>query len=266
MRLQCIASGSSGNSIYVGDEATHLLVDCGISKKRIVEGLDSLGINLSYLHGILITHEHSDHIAGLKTILKACPTNVYATKGTLKELSRKGYLENLPEEYLHPIERDSFFTVGDLRVRAVTVSHDAAEPCAYTFEDPEKKKVGIITDLGTFDERIVEAYRNVNAILVEANHDVRMLEVGPYPYMLKQRILGNRGHMSNDTCAKFLNQILHANLKEILLGHLSKENNLEEIAYETVRLGIEFGDRGFEPSQFRIRVASRDCLSPLVEV
>ena len=130
----------------------------------------------------------------------------------------------------------------------------------------EKKKVGILTDLGNFNDYIVECMSNLDAVLLEANHDVNMLQVGPYPYYLKQRILGDRGHLSNENCGRLLSRILHDDMKGILLGHLSQENNLPELAYETVRVEITLGDNPYKADDFRMQIANRSEVTPAIEV
>ena len=145
------------------------------------------------------------------------------------------------------------------------ISHAAAQPAAYRFRH-DKKWVGIITDLGVYNEYTVECMRGMDVILLEANHDVRMLESGPYPYYLKRRILGERGHLSNELSGRFLSRILHDQLKAVILGHLSKENNLAELAYETVRLEITMADNEFKGNDFPIMVAKRDEVSGVVEI
>ena len=266
MRLLTIASGSSGNAIYIGNATTHLLIDCGISKKRITQGLDMLDINLSYLDGVLITHEHSDHIGGLKVLLNACPIPVYATAKTLEVLREKGILDSLDSEYIRPIERDSSFRIGDLKVHATSVSHDAVDPVAYTVTDPEGIRMGVLTDLGVYDEKILDSYGNVSALVLESNHDVKMLEVGPYPYPLKQRILGPKGHLSNDTSVELLKKLYHPGMKAVLLGHLSFENNYEDLAYETVRLNLTntFGGAIFK--EMYLGIAPRSEPGRIIEV
>ena len=144
------------------------------------------------------------------------------------------------------------------------ISHDAKEPVAYRVYN-EGKKVGVITDLGTYDDYTLGCLQGMDVILAEANHDIRMLEVGPYPYPLKKRILGNKGHLSNDNCGRMLSQLLNDNIKHLFLGHLSQENNLPELAYETVRLEIEASDTPYGGNDFPITVARRDRPTQAIE-
>ncbi len=265
MRLCSIASGSSGNCIYVGSEATHLLVDVGISGKRTIAGLNELGLTGADIDGILITHEHSDHIAGLGVLCRKYDIPVYATKGTIQAILDNCGRKAPDISLFHAIEADKKVTIKDMTVSPMRISHDAAEPVAYRI-GYEGKKVAVCTDLGKFNDYTVECLKGMDALLLEANHDVNMLQVGPYPYYLKQRILGDRGHLSNENTGRLLNGILHDGLKAIMLGHLSKENNMPELAYEAVRMEITMGNCSYKAEDFSISVANRSELSPVIMV
>ncbi len=265
MRLVSIASGSSGNCIYVGSENTHILVDAGISNKRIEQGLNEIGIKGGELDGIVITHEHSDHTKGLGVLARKHGVPIYSTKETLDEIRNMKYLGEYPDELLKPIHPDVDFMIGDMEVKPFRIDHDAANPVAYRIQC-ERKSVAVATDMGHFDQYIIDHLQGLDAILLESNHDVNMLETGPYPYYLKRRILGDHGHLSNENAGRLLNYILHDHLKRILLGHLSKENNYEELAYETVKLEIEQGDHGYHSADFSIAVAKRDLMSEIITI
>lgn len=265
MRLCSIASGSSGNCIYVGSSDTHLLVDTGISKKRIEEGLLELGIQGEELSGILITHEHADHIQGLGVLSRRYAIPIYATKGTLEGIKSCQKLGKMPDDLYREVVSDEFFTIGDLRIKPFAISHDANEPTGFRIEKDEKA-VAIATDLGVYNDYIVDNLKNLNAIVLEANHDVHMVEVGPYPYHLKRRVLGPRGHLSNELSGRLLCNILHDELKYIMLGHLSKENNYVELAYETVKLEVTMGDTPFKGEDIPLMVAERDCISNILSI
>ena len=215
MRLCSIASGSSGNCIYVGSDNTHLLVDVGISGKKVEQGLNSLELTGKDIDGILITHEHSDHIKGLGVIARKHQIPVYATEGTVEALSHMN-LGKMPEGIFREIHEDEPFEINDLTVNPFTIPHDAAQPVGYRVECGEHS-VGIATDLGKYNEYIVGNLQNLDALLLEANHDIRMLQVGKYPYYLKQRILGDRGHLSNENAGRLLCRLLHDNMKGIFL-------------------------------------------------
>ncbi len=264
MRLASLSSGSSGNSIYVGSDTTHILVDTGCSKKRIEEGLSKLDLGLSDIDAIFVTHEHSDHIAGLKTILKKYDIPVFATKGTITGIRESDKKQEMTSAEFNEIRADEKLTVKDLTINPMTIMHDALEPVGYRISCG-KSRLGIATDLGCYDDYTVDCLRGMDAVLIEANHDVRMLQAGPYPYYLKKRILGERGHLSNEKSGELLCKILHDNLKGILLGHLSKENNLPELAYETVRIEIEMGNNPYHGGDFPIMVAKRNELSQVLE-
>jgi len=265
MRLCSIASGSSGNCIYVGSETTHLLVDVGISGKRTEEGLNSLDVSPKDLDGILITHEHADHIAGIGVMARKYGVPIYATTGTIKAIRSSSSVGKIDEDLFVEVQSDNKFTIKDIMVNPMKISHDAAQPVAYRF-GYGNQKAAICTDLGVFNEYTVDALRGMDALLIEANHDVNMLQVGPYPYYLKQRILGDRGHLSNENSGKLLSRILHDNLKTIILGHLSKENNLPELAYEAVRMEITYGDNPYKAEDFEIQVAKRSEVSPVIQL
>lgn len=265
MRLCSIASGSSGNCIYVGSQNTHLLVDTGISKKKIEEGLHNLEITGQDVTGILITHEHSDHIQGLGVFSRKYEVPIYATKGTIQGILSSKSIGKLPEGLLREVQIDQGISIGDLEVLPFAISHDANEPSGYRIANHEKS-VGIATDLGIYDSYTVERLQKLDAVVLEANHDVHMVEVGPYPYHLKQRVLGNRGHLSNELSGRLLCDILHDKLKYILLGHLSKENNYEKLAYETVKLEVTLGDNPYKGEELPLMVAKRDAVSDILYI
>ena len=265
MRMCSIASGSSGNCIYIGSGEHHILIDAGISGKRVEAGLKSLKISGGDLDGILITHEHSDHIRGLGVLARKYEIPIYATPGTAAAIREMENLGRLDEELFVEIQLNAPFFIGDLEIFPFPVSHDAAEPAAYRVACG-KKAMAVATDLGIYTEEIVDRLRGLDVLLLEANHDIHMLEVGGYPYYLKQRIAGDRGHLSNETAGKLLCQVLHDGMKAIVLGHLSKENNYAELARETVKLEIQLGDTPYQPGDFPITVASRDEISPCIEI
>ena len=263
MRLCSIASGSSGNCIYVGSEEAHVLVDVGISGKSIEKGLNSLDLTGKDVDGILITHEHSDHIKGLGVISRKYGIPIYTTGGTADAMLRMKSLGKMPEGLIHEIREDEPFGIKDLTVNPFTIPHDAAQPVGYRLECGEHS-VGIATDLGKYNDYIVKNLENLDAVLLEANHDIHMLEVGPYPYPLKRRVMGDKGHLSNELSGKLLCDILHDDLQYVVLGHLSKENNYEELAYETVKLEISIGDNPYKGDDIPMMVAKRDQVSDII--
>ncbi len=264
MRFTSIASGSSGNCTYIGSDNTHILIDAGISKKRIEEGLKSLDLCLNDIDAIFVTHEHSDHISALHTILKKYDIPIYATGGTIEGIRMSDKKNEMVDSRFIQVVADQEILMGDMKINPMTISHDALEPCGYRVFIGDKK-IGVATDLGCYTDYTVECLTGCDALLLEANHDVRMLQTGPYPYQLKSRILGDRGHLSNEKSGELLCKLLNDKIKGIFLGHLSKENNMPELAYETVRVEIEMGDNPFHGNDFPIMVADRSAISPVIE-
>ncbi len=264
MRVMTIASGSSGNCIYVGDDDTHVLIDTGISRKKVEEGLRRLDLSLNDINAILVTHEHSDHISGLGVVERKCEIPLYATWGTIQGIKNTN-LGRMPDGIYNTVECDICFSIGSLKIKPIATSHDALCPCGYRVESQDKV-FGLVTDLGVYDDYIVDSFAGVNCIVIEANHDIRMLETGPYPYLLKQRILGDRGHLSNESAGHLIDRLLGNQMQEILLGHLSKENNYPDLAYETVRTEIDLSESCYHSKDFKISVAGRDEPSHIIEL
>lgn len=263
MKLCSIASGSSGNCICVGSEHTTLLIDVGISGKRIEAGLNEIDMTTKDVDGILITHEHSDHIKGLGVLARKYGIPIYTTKGTKNAILDTASVGKIDESLFQEIDADQRLQIGDLQVDPFSVYHDAAQPVGYRVAH-EGHSVAVATDMGHYDDYIVEHLQNLDVLLLESNHDVNMLQVGSYPYYLKRRILGERGHLSNESAGQLLCKVLHDKIKTILLGHLSRENNYEALAYETVCSEITMGDNPYKSSDFRISVAHRDRPSGLI--
>ncbi len=265
MRMCSLASGSSGNCIYIGSDTTHILVDIGISGKKCDAGLSSLDLKGSDISGVLITHEHSDHIKGLGVFARKYGIPIYATKGTINAIKNDRTVGVIDDGLFEEIKKDKSFSIGDIKCNAMRVSHDAADPVAYRF-GRGGKKLAVCTDLGCYDDYTIESLKGMDALLIEANHDIRMLQMGPYPYMLKQRIMSDRGHLSNENSGKLLCEILNDHVNDIILGHLSKENNYPELAFEAVRMEITVGDNPYKANDFRINVAKRDEPSEVIYV
>ena len=272
MRLLSFASGSSGNAIYVGEGSTNILIDAGISAKRIREGLSSIGLTFKDLNAVLITHEHSDHIKGLQVLAKQSKLPIYATEGTIGAIMSRSRGKEIDHVLFRRCRRDISFEIGSLSCLPIGTSHDAAEPVAYRFfrsgslSPADDTSIAIMTDLGVYDDYILKSLSGVNGLLLESNHDVRVLEAGPYPYPLKRRILGKFGHLSNEGCGELLSALMEGKqggkLSRVLLGHLSRENNYPELAYQTVR---QIADRAAEIGKrppLQIGIAARDHASP----
>lgn len=265
MRMMSIASGSSGNCIYVGSEHTHLLIDAGISRKRVQEGLAQIGLTGDDITAVLVTHEHVDHIGGLGVFLRKYPVPVYTAEETIRQICAYKKIGKLPENCFHSIKAGECFEIGDIRIESLPISHDAANPLAYRM-DCEVSSAAVVTDLGYYDDYLIDHLQGVNALLLEANHDLRMLEAGPYPYYLKRRIAGDYGHLSNEASGQFLDELLHEKLKKVLLGHISMENNLAALALETVRSEITCSSSSWCADEFSIEPAKRDQVSEIIYI
>ena len=265
MKLCSIASGSGGNCIYVGGENTHLIIDVGISKKKVEEGLATIGVSGEEIDAMLITHEHSDHIGGVGVMCRGYHIPIYATKGTIRGIQEYKNLGKMPDNIYHEIIIDEIFHIGEVTIEAFRISHDAYEPTGYRISDGNKS-LAIATDMGEYDEYTIKKLCKLNAIFLEANHDIHMLEVGNYPYPLKQRVMGNLGHLSNELSGRLLCDILHDGLKYVVLGHLSKENNFELLAYETVKLEVNMSNIPYDCSMFELSVAKQDTVSEVIEI
>ena len=227
--------------------------------------MNKMGYTTKDMDGILITHEHSDHVSGLGVVARKYGLPIYATKGTIAAIRRIKSLGTINDGLFHPITAGEPFTIGGITVDPVHISHDAADPVAFRIACG-KKKMAVATDLGVYTDYTIEHLKGLDVLLLEANHDIHMLQVGAYPYPLKQRISGELGHLSNETAGKLLCQVLHDDLKAVMLGHLSKENNYAELAYETVKLEIALGDTPYKPGDFPLSVAGREEASACIAV
>lgn len=235
LELCTLASGSSGNSLLVTDGRTHVLVDAGISCRRICTGLKELGVEPTELAGVLITHEHSDHISGLTTLTKQLRLPVYASPGTGRQLC---YRIAFLEELLRPVAPGEGFSVGGLAIESFPTSHDAAESVGYALS-AGGRKAAVVTDLGYVTGAVLRVIRGADLLVAEANHDVEWVQSGPYPYHLKARILGDRGHLSNEAGAELAWTAVEGGARTVVLAHLSHENNTPARAHEVVRGVLE---------------------------
>ena len=227
MIVSVLASGSKGNAIFVEMDGARVLIDAGIGVRRVGRALSSLSASLDSLDAIFITHEHSDHVAGLRTLLRHTDAPVYTRPGTLRAITESG--GDLPAERLFAIH--DAVDIGPLRVSAFGIPHDAADPVGY--EITGSRKCTVATDLGFVTDEVRSAMEGSDVLVFEANHDLAMLRKGPYPWPLKQRILGNRGHLANDEAGRALAR-LRTRPQKIILAHLSETNNRPAIAEETV--------------------------------
>lgn len=225
-RIYPIASGSSGNCTYVADKNDGILIDAGISAKAITEGLALAGVDPSHIGGIFITHEHSDHIAGLRVFANKFGLPIYASKMTAEAIAAAGAAET---DRITVI--DSALSIGSLSVERFDTSHDCPGSSGYRIEFADGRSCAVCTDLGYVSDTVRNALTGCKAVLFESNHDVSLLQKGPYPEMLKKRILGDKGHLSNNACAVELPGLVENGTTHIILGHLSRENNRPEIAH-----------------------------------
>ena len=254
-KFYTLSSGSSGNSAFIKYNNTKILIDCGISAKRIKEGLDA--IDESEVDAILITHEHSDHISGLRVFTKSCCAPVYATAPTWEQLSSVS--DNIPVFNRQIAIPGKSFYIGDIDITPILTSHDSALSVGYVF-NCGGTKYALATDNGRLTGEFAEYLKGCDTVLIEANYDENMLENGPYPYPLKKRIASHMGHMSNDQAAKLACALSRSGTKRIVLGHLSKENNTPLTAYNTVREALLS-----ENLSVSLRVAERYELTNLLE-
>ncbi len=240
MRLVTFASGSSGNCALVQNGDTSVLIDAGISMKRIRAGLRRQGLDFDNVDAILITHEHADHVCGLRMIARHHAVPVYATRTVANRL--RGMAPEI-EDSLTIVGKNEPFSIKDLTITAFSTSHDTDESVGYVLEG--EGRLGFCTDTGCVTEEMLSALRGCTAALIEANHDVDMLRMGRYPVPLKRRILSDRGHLSNDAGGALACELCRAGADSIVLGHLSRENNTPRRACDTVRTALDSAGFGF---------------------
>ena len=221
-----LVSGSSGNATLVSDGNTKLLVDCGMSQKKLCAALSLIGISPEELDGLLITHEHSDHIKGAGIVSKKYNLPVFATLKT-HEAMEAGFIADKNIRYITP---DIDFEIGTIGITPFSIPHDAANPVGYNFFFGDKK-LSLATDIGKMNDYVFEHLKGSLAVLLESNHDIDMLKKGRYPAFLKNRILGEFGHLSNDDAAKTVLSLAQSGTSYVMLGHLSNENNTPTLAY-----------------------------------
>ena len=229
MRICTLASSSSGNCTLVSYKDTNILIDAGISMRRITKSLAAFGLTPEDVSGILVTHEHSDHIGGIGMMVKHHKTPVLASKVVCREICKA-----VPgvEDVLSGFEAGDGFMVGDIPVKSFLTMHDTPESVGYRFDGDAT--VLFATDLGSITREILDEAKHVDMAIIEANHDVELLKNGAYPYFLKKRILSEHGHLSNDDSGSFAKILLESGVRRIVLAHLSRENNTPRLALETV--------------------------------
>lgn len=261
LKVATLASGSSGNCAVVSDGRVHILIDAGISARRILTGLRELGIEGRDIAAVLITHEHSDHISGLPVLCRQLNTELYATEPTARQIC---YRTAGLEERFRVFDPEERFALGDLVVGSFATSHDCACPVGYTVTDG-KRKLALCTDTGVVTRRMLEGVRGAHTLIGEFNYDPDMLRAGSYPASLKERILGKLGHLSNETGGKLAGWSVEQGTERVVMAHLSKENNLPSVARQAAcreleRIGARVG------TDVELSAAPRDTGSGWMEV
>tara|TARA_R110002110_G_scaffold415561_2_gene650983 strand:- start:216301 stop:217092 length:792 start_codon:yes stop_codon:yes gene_type:complete len=236
MRFASLGSGSKGNATLVQAGDTLILVDCGFSARETTRRMERLGQHPDQLDAILVTHEHSDHCSGVASLSRKHDIPVYLTHGT----HSTGRCDGSPD--LRCFNCEDVFDIGDIAIKAVAVPHDAVEPCQYRLEW-QGQRLGILTDLGSITPHVVENYRQCHSLVLEFNHDLPMLMGGRYPAQLKRRVGGDWGHLNNDQAVNLLEQIDAANLHQLVVAHISEQNNCRSKAEQVLQTALFAMDR-----------------------
>lgn len=232
LKFCSLYSGSTGNSLFVQTDNTKILIDAGVSGKKIVDALESKEIDIKDIDAILVTHEHMDHIKSINVLSNKYNIPVYATLKTWGQLDKKNVKIGIQNKKTFNISEK--FSVKDLTVKPFKTPHDAIDSCGFSFENLDKKKITVATDLGHVDSEIYLELKGSNFVLLEANYELELLKIGKYPDFLKQRISGDFGHLSNVDTGNIIANLIRDGLSNVMLGHLSKENNFPELAKQTV--------------------------------
>ncbi|MBN2373919.1 MBL fold metallo-hydrolase [bacterium] len=250
-----MGSGSSGNATFVSSGGTNVLIDAGFSCREIFKRLEEIGATPSGLDAVIITHEHSDHIKGLDVLMKRFGIHLYLTQGTWKAMEKD---MNRYSGQVYTFSAGQSFEINDIGFDSFPVLHDAAEPVGFCLHN-NGSKLGIATDLGKVTHLVRESLKGSRCLILESNHDPGMLNRGPYPWWLKQRIRGRFGHLSNDDSANLLTDLLHTDLRHVVLAHISQTNNQREMAhinalkviqkqeYRHIDIQVAFQDRTLKP-------------------
>lgn len=254
-------SGSSGNSLFIESKNTKILVDAGVSSKKIEQALNDININPANLDGILVTHEHSDHVQGLGTFAKKFDLPVFVNQETLDAMPKQR--DKISDKNIKKFKVNEHFCIGDLDINPFSIPHDAANPCGFNiFKD--NKKISIATDIGHMNKYILKQLEESLFIMLEANYDPEVLKCSSYPFKLKSRISGPTGHLPNEMAGKTISYLLKSGLKTAMLGHLSKESNFPELAYKTVI--DELISNNYNEDSLILFVAKRDVHSKLLSI
>lgn len=260
IKVCSLFSGSSGNCVFISSGETSILVDAGVSGKRVEEALDQIGESIKSISAIVITHEHNDHISGAGILARRHKIPIYANQRTWDAM--RPFLGKIQPDYIRVTEVCRRFCIGDIDILPFPIPHDAACPVGYNFFIDDKK-VTIATDIGHVTDELMGWLEKSYIILLESNHDIEMLKTGRYPWPLKQRIMGDLGHLCNENTGKVVAHLVENGTKFVLLGHLSKENNYPELAYQTVCNAL--AERKIYPDKdVFLDVAYRDRASKMI--
>lgn len=232
IRYSVLASGSTGNATFIQTDTTNILVDAGLSGKQIEALMNEIGLSANCLDAIFITHEHQDHIKGAGVLSRRYNIPIFSNKNTW--IGMENTIGDIESNNYECFSTGEQIQIGDMQIQSFAISHDSNEPTGYCINCGETK-LSLATDMGYVNEKIKKYLIDSDAIILEANHDVNMLRIGSYPWHLKQRILSDNGHLSNESAGELLAEIITANTKCVHLAHLSQENNLPALAYMTVK-------------------------------
>ena len=259
-RFCSLFSGSSGNSLFVETDTTKILIDCGESAKKITTALSDININIEQINSILITHEHIDHIKSLGTLSRKYNIPIYTNIETLNAMPEQ--IKNIKDENINLFDFSEDFHIGDLKIHPFSIPHDAANPCGFSIFH-NNKKISIATDIGHITPEIMSNLEKSTFLLLESNYDTNVLKCSSYPYHLKERISGPKGHLSNTVAGQTISHLINTGLKSVMLGHLSKENNFPELAYKTVMEEIIFNNNS---QNINLSVATRFNPTPFIDI
>mgnify|MGYP000897819447 CR=1 FL=1 len=259
VKFSSLASGSSGNCHFISNGRENLLVDAGLSGKRIQQKLEERGFDPQTLTGILISHEHNDHILGAGILSRRFDVPIYANEATWQAMEDK--LGKIKPENRRVFATEEHLVLEGLEVLPYGIPHDAAEPVGFILKN-KTTKISIATDLGYIDKGIIDKIQDSDLVILESNHDVDMLKAGSYPYYLKRRILSDVGHLSNEAAGDAIVNLIKKNVKRVLLAHLSKENNFPELAMMTIKNILSNHKINMGKDVF-IDMAHRDKVNPV---
>jgi phosphoribosyl 1,2-cyclic phosphodiesterase len=254
MKVCVLASGSGGNAIYVQQGATRVLIDAGLAGREIDVRLRSIGVDVTRLMGIVVSHEHGDHISGVGVLARKIRCPVWLTPGTFD--AARGKFRG--RERIRFFDNDQDFTIGDLSFQPFTISHDASDPVNFVVDDSQSR-VGIATDMGTVSHLAFDRLSETDLVILESNYDREMLMNGTYPWSVKQRINGSQGHLENSEASDTLGRLIDNGLEQVVLAHLSAENNSPELATAASRAVIE--SRGL--NRYQLSVAEQNQPTPI---